>query len=110
MKQDFILAESEISIAVNKMTNVSDFLVKSVDNYISILSDMQEKGIHDKRICAELSALAEQVKANRASIQAVSSKLGGYIRNGILNAEIYDNFSFPSDFMTEVTSLLARFL
>lgn len=110
MKQDFILAESEISTAVNKITNMANFLVQSVDDYIAVLSKLQTDGINDNRICAEISELAALVKSNRASVQAVSDQLAGYINVGISEAESCDNFQFPSDFMTEVTSLLSRFI
>ncbi len=111
MKNDFILDEAEFSIAVNKISNLSLALVESLDSYVQILSDIQADGIKDSMICAELQAIIYLAKSYREDILEVNEQLASQIINPeIKDAESYDNFAFPSDFMTEVTYMLSRFL
>lgn len=109
MKNDFVLSESEISIAVNKITKHAEFLAQSIDTYITILSEIQNKGIKDKLICGELSNLAADAKRNQDSIVKVYEKLNLYIKAELDEVESGDYFKFPSDFMVEITSLLSKF-
>ena len=110
MKEDFVLVEYEMAIAVNKITNTIDFLSRSIDSYIKILSDVQKKGIEDRMICSELSDLAERVRNKQESLEILYNELGKEVNSGIRDVETNDNFEFPSDFMTNVISLLSMFL
>lgn len=109
MKADFVLSESEVSIAVNQIMNHAEFLSQSIDTYIKILSQVQSEGIKDKLICSQLSNLATSVKEKQAGIAQVYENLANYINTEFNDVEDGDNFVFPFDFMTEVTSLLSRF-
>ena len=111
MKNDFVASESEISIAVNKITNMAKVMSDSIDSYVSILSDIQTSGIKDQMICAELNAIIYLAKSYQIVISAVNEDLASKIINPALSeVESNDNFQFPSDFMTEVTYLLSQFL
>lgn len=111
MKKDFVLDEGEFSIAVHKISNLSLALSESIDNYISILSDLQTNGIKDDKICLELQEIMALAKTYQKDILAVNEKLAADIINPeISDVEAEDCFSFPSDFMVEVTYFLSRFL
>lgn len=109
MKNDFIMSESEISSAVTALYQQAEFLEQSIDRYIKILSNIQNGGIRDKLICSELSNLAELATKNQDRIAQVYENLATYMNSEFNEAEGEDNFKFPSDFMTEVTSILSRF-
>lgn len=109
MKTDFFLDESEISIAVNQMINHAEFLSQSIDTYIGILSQIQGNGIKDRLICSQLSDLAISVKEKQVGIAQVYENLGKYMETEFNEVQEGDNFIFPFDIMTEVTSLLSRF-
>lgn len=109
MKADFVLAQSEISIAVNQIVNHAEFLSQSIDTYIEILSQVQGKGIKDKLICSQLSDLASSVKEKQVNIAQIYENLGKYMEAEFNDVQDGDNFIFPFDLMTEVTSLLSQF-
>ncbi len=107
MKGNLLLKESEFSTAVNKMALFAEALSTSLDTYLSLLSELQTNAVNDGRICAEVSALAEQVTAARTPIDSLSEALAEELAQFFAEAEEKDCFSFPSDFMTEVTSRLS---
>lgn len=111
MKNDFILDESEFSIAVNKLSNLSLALSESIDSYIQVLSNIQNGGIKDELICSELEAIRYLARFYQKDILSIHEQLASQIINPeISDAGSYDDLKFPYDFMTEVTYMLSRFL
>lgn len=110
MGQEFVLDESEISLAVNKITTIIQFLQESVDSYISILEKVETEGINDDLVCSKLESLAAIANLYRKKLETFNTKFSADINTSISSVEDSDNFQFPSDLMTYVTYLLSNFL
>ncbi len=110
MKDDFILAENEVSIAVNKISNLAAALSASIDRYIEILSDVQTKGIRDQQISGQISSIQSTARSYQGAIAELQQELIEKILNpAIEDAETEDAFIFPSEAMAEVKHMLSKF-
>lgn len=96
MKNDFILDEDELSIASNRLINLSEEMITSIQTYIQIITKIQkEQGIKDTLISQELSEIIALVQSYLPYIQAVAEELKPKILEPkIVDAETYDNFEF----------------
>lgn len=105
------IKESELSRASNQIKSYADFLSRSLEEYIQILATVQnEKAIADELICSRLSALAEQILPYKTSIYDECEKISGIISSDITNISAEDNFRYPADMISTISSLLASFL
>lgn len=106
MNSDTIIVESEISIAVNKLKNMSENLSASVEEYASIMNKVRDEGICDIKIDAELNEIISKAKAYEAAIANVDLNLKGIIDE--LETSIEDNkdFSYPYSVMDIISQVL----
>lgn len=103
--------ESELSRACNQVKSYADFLSRSIEEYIQILATIQnDKAIADELICSKLSSLAEQIMPYKTSIYDECEKISGIINSDIADISAEDNFRYPADMISTISSLLASFL
>ena len=69
MAKDVVCAEAELSIAANNLVEYADFLCRTMEAYIAVLSEIQERGIQDDLVCSKLSAIALALKPYKTSIK-----------------------------------------
>jgi methyl-accepting chemotaxis protein len=110
MRPDLICAENELSIAINSINTYSDFLSRTIDSYISILSKIQDEGINDDLICEQLSNVADEIKPYIKDIYEESEEISKNIRDFISEISEVDDFKFPFDITAPIASLLANFM
>ena len=110
MNIDIVCAESELSIAANNLVEYADFLVRTIEAYISVLSEIQEKGIQDDLVCSKLSSIAQSLEPYKISIMEECEDIAGEVRDYIQGVATADNFRFPVDITSTISSLVAKFL
>ena len=69
MAKDIVCAEAELSIAANNLVEYADFLSRTMESYVAVLSEIQEKGIQDDLVCSKLSSIAQSLKPYKTSIK-----------------------------------------
>lgn len=109
---DFILSEAEVRLAINKLTRVAWELSCSIDTYVGIINDMQAReGIKSERIEAQLEDIKSYVKLNQKDIALLQEDIVKKVLEPALHSvEQADNFQFPTDWFTNVTSFLSQFV
>ena len=110
MAKDVVCAEAELSIAANNLVEYADFLCRTMEAYIAVLSEIQERGIQDDLVCSKLSAIVLALKPYKTSIkdecEEVAIDVNAYMA-GIASA---DCFQFPTGITATIDSLVAQFL
>lgn len=110
MKTDIVCAESELSMAVNNLVEYADFLTRTMESYISVLSEIQENGIQDDLVCSKLSSIAQSLKPYKTSILDECEDIFTDVKDYIAGVAVADNFKFPNNITTTIASLVDRFL
>lgn len=110
MSVDIVCAEGELSMAVNSLTAYADFLARTIEAYIAVLSDIQTKGIQDDLVCAKLSSLALALQPYKTTIKTECEDIAADVQDYINGISDADNFTFPADITESMTSLLDKFL
>lgn len=110
MAGDIVCAEAELSIAANNLAEYADFLSRSIESYIAVLSEIQEKGIKDDLVCAKLSSIAQSLTPYKTSITDECEEIAADVKEYITGISNADNFKFPSDITSTISSLVAQFL
>ncbi|WP_040214962.1 hypothetical protein [Clostridium polynesiense] len=110
MRVDIICAEDEMSMAANNIMGYADFLSRSIESYIAILAEVQEKGIKDDLVSSRLSAIASSLMPVKTSIFNECQAIAVDIKDNIAGVEAVDNFNFPADLTSKLSSLVAQFL
>lgn len=111
MEKYVYVKESELSRACNQIKAYADFLSRCIEEYEQILATMQnEKAIADELICSKLSSIVEQIKPYKTSIYDECEKISAIIGSNIADISAEDNFKYPADIISTISSLLAKFL
>lgn len=110
MKTDIVCAEAELSIAVNNIVEYADFLSRTIEAYISVLAEIQEKGVQDELVCSKLSAIAQSLKPYKISVKEECDNFAADVRKYITEVSDADNFKFPMDITSTITSIVSRFI
>lgn len=110
MKVDIVCAEGELSIAANKLVEYADFLSRTMESYVAVLAEIQEKGIQDDLVCSKLSSIARSLNPYKTSIKDECDDIAGDVRAYITGVAQVDNFNFPTDITSSIASLVAQFL
>lgn len=110
VNKDIVCDESELSIAANNIAEYADFLSRSMVAYVAILSEIQEKGIQDDLVCSKLSSIAESLEPYKLNIKDVCDFILADVNDYIAGVSNVDNFRFPTDITSTITSLVAKFL
>lgn len=110
MKRDIVCAESELSIAANNIIEYADFLSRTMEVYIAILAEIQEKGIQDDLVCSKLSAIAQSLAPYKKSVDSECRALGDDVKDYIAGIAQADNFRFPTDITSTIGALVTKFL
>ena len=106
MAKDIVCAEAELSIAANNLVEYADFLSRTMESYVAVLSEIQEKGIQDDLVCSKLSSIAQSLKPYKTSIKDECEDVASDVKDYIAGISKADNFRFPTD----IASLVAQFL
>ena len=110
MAKDIVCAEAELSIAANNLVEYADFLSRTMESYVAVLSEIQEKGIQDDLVCSKLSSIAQSLKPYKTSINGECEEIADDVRVYIAGISRADNFKFPTDITSTIVSLVAQFL
>lgn len=110
MNVDIVCAEGELSIAANSLVEYADFLSRTMEAYVSVLSEIQEKGIQDDLVCSKLSSIAQSLQPYKTLIKDECEDVAADVRDYIAGVSRADNFSFPTDITSTIASLVAQFL
>lgn len=110
MRTDIVCAEAELSVAANNIVEYADFLSRTIESYISVLSDIQEKGIQDDLVCAKLSSIAHSLQPYKTSIKEECEDIATDTRDYITGIARADNFRFPTDITSTIATLVAQLL
>lgn len=111
MEKYVYIEEGEMSKACNQIKSYADFLSRSIEEYLKELASIQnDKVIADDLICSKLSALAEQVMPYKTSIYEECKKIDSIIQKEIQDIKTEDNFKYPAEMISTISSLLAKFL
>lgn len=110
MNIDIVCAEGELSIAANNLVEYSEFLSRTIEAYVIVLSEIQEKGIQDDLVCSKLSSIANSLKPYKMSIQDECETIVTDVKDYIAGVSKADNFKFPNDITSTIASLVAKFL
>ncbi len=110
MAKDIVCAECELSIAANNIVEYGDFLARTIETYISVLTEIQEKGIKDELVCSKISSIVQLLKPYQTSILDVCEAIAFDVKDYIEEVEQADKFIFPSDITMTISSIVSRFL
>ena len=110
MAKDIVCAEAERSIAANNLVEYADFLSRTMESYVAVLSEIQEKGIQDDLVCSKLSSIAQSLKPYKTSIKDECEDVASDVKDYIAGISKADNFRFPTDITSTIASLVAQFL
>lgn len=108
--KDVICSEAELSIAANNIVEYADFLVRSIESYVSILSEIQGDGIKDDLVCARLSEIANKLSPCKITISKVCEDVQSGITSYMSDVSAADKFVFPSDITSTIATLVSQFL
>lgn len=108
---DVICSAPEIKVACNKIESYLDFLVRQMETYMKVLSEVQKNGICDDLISARLSEIAASVKECARTLNYI---YGDYIQmtanREISEIRAADTFQFPNELLARISSILAIFI
>lgn len=110
MGKDIVYDESELSVAVNHITNHVDFLSRCIEKYIELLHNLQNKGMQTEQICSEIEALIAAVEPYKTNIYDIGQSVVSKINSSMGEIGTADDFRFPGDITSAVSALLAQFL
>ena len=110
MAEDIVCAEAELSIAANNIVEYADFLVRTMETYTEILSEIQEKGIQDDLVCSKLSSIVQQLKPYMTSIPEECESIRENVSGYITGVAVVDRFVFPGNIGTSIASIVSQFL
>ena len=108
MSTDIICDESELSIAATRINEYSEFLEEIITKYITILSDIQEKGIKDELICSKLTEIKNSLTPYRKLIKMECKDSSSDIRKYMSAVSDSDNFKFPDEITAIVATILSQ--
>ncbi len=108
--RDIIIDECELSIAANAVQRDVNKLLDVMSQYNAVLSKLQDDGIRDNAICAQFSAIAEEIAFCGEQLKTNISSIGTTVNRGIERIEDADAFRFPNTTLADlVDQLLSAF-
>ncbi len=110
MAKDIVCAEAELSIATNNLIEYADFLSRTIESYIAVLSEIQEKGLQDDLVCSKLSSIEQSLKPYKTSIKYECENVATDVRDYVAEISRADNFRFPTDITSTIVSIIEQFL
>lgn len=110
MGRDIVYDENELSIATNSMVNYADFLSRCIEEYLTLLDDLQSKGIQDEVICSKIADLITIIETYKTVIYDECQDIRTKVNKSIEEIALEDDFRFPSDITSVVDALLSMFL
>ncbi len=109
MRVDIVCAEAQLAKAANNLAEYGDFLGRTIEAYLLILADLQNKGIQDAEVCAKLSALAQSLIPYKTAIPKECEAMVADVRSYISGIEKADDFRFPAELTESLTTLVEQF-
>ena len=106
MNKDIVCSESELSSAVNKITNYIDHLTYTLENYINVLNRVNENGIEDATVNSQIVDIIDELAPLRDALRISGEMISKNVKNNISNIENYDDFKFPADEISAIRILL----
>ncbi len=109
MAKDIVYDEIELSMAMNSIVNYADFLSRCMEQYIGLLNRLKNKGIQDELICSKIEELALAMKPYKTVIYEECKSINEKVNKSLTEVESADNFYFPNDITSMVSSVLSKF-
>lgn len=109
MPKDIVYDEIELSMVMNSIVNYADFLSRCIEQYIGLLNQLKNKGIQDELICSKIEALVVAIKPYKTVIYEECKGISEKVNKSLIEVESADNFYFPNDIVSMISSLLAKF-
>lgn len=109
--RDIIVDECELSIAANTIQRDINKILDIMGKYNTILAKLQaEEGIQDNSICAQFSAIAEELAFCGEQLKTNISTIGTTVNRGIERVGEADAFRFPNTTLADlIDQLLSAF-
>ena len=108
MRTDIVSAEVELTVAANQIARYADFLAESIQAYVKILIQLQERGIQDDLVCAKLSDIAIKVAPAIKKLDNEGTEIRITIANYISEVEKAEKIAFPTGIVDIIRSLFAQ--
>lgn len=109
MVKDIICAEAELSIAANNLVEYADFLSRTMESYVAVLAEIQERGIQNDLVCSKLSSIAQYLNPYKTRIKDECDRVAGDVSDYFASVAEVDNFKFPTDITSIVAPLVDQF-
>lgn len=106
MDKNIVYSEAELSMASNKITDYIDFLKKTLDEYIEIISDINKDGVQGSVACKELSSIALSLELLLVQKAFVDTKVSHQVKKHMEEVADADKFKFPHDMITGLSGML----
>lgn len=110
MDRDIVYDESEMSIAANKLLDYAEFLGACVDEYVKLLQELKSRGIKDEKVCARIEELICSIMPYRNNIFAEGEELKNVVNKSIKELADADKYTFNSDAMNSIPSIVSALL
>ena len=104
--RDIIMDECELSIAANSIQRNVDKLIETMSQYNTILANLQDDAIKDDQICAQFSAIAEEVAFCGEHLKTNISNIGTTENRAIERVADADQFRFPGTTLSDLIDQL----
>ena len=109
MGVDIVCDESELSMAINKMEDYAYFLQTIMEEYRTILSNIQNDGINDIKIDAKLLALKAAILPYEMKVVPECRRTTSNMKKYINDVAEADKFVFPESIMSSVRAIISQF-
>lgn len=108
MTNDLIVDEGALTIAGHKVEQYGDFLIESIDEYLSILDDAKKKGFVDLLLRIQISRYQYYASKYKQPVAKACEQLNAVLTSYFSAVEAADDFRFPSEFEDLVSRVLGN--
>ncbi len=110
MADEVMADELTLSIAVNKIENYVELLIKHADQYSENMVGITEGAISDEAISSRLIQLGAAVKVYADALTGISGSLKSILGSYMDELEAADTFQYPDETLNRISAILAAFL
>lgn len=107
MAQFFLCDENETTAAKNKCDAYTDYLIRSIETYASILTELSSHGIQDDLVSGKLNETVLKLLPYKWTLNSVEEETVSAVTGGISEIEQSDTFHFPSTNAMDVLRILS---
>lgn len=110
MAKNVVINEAEISKCINAIQSYADFLIMTIEKYNDELQELQNGGIQDEVIRAQIGELAEEVTSYKNMLSEIITHMSPIVQEGLEAITYIDNFTFPESEMNAVESIINQLI